>query len=63
MIMQTYHYYVDNAPEHDPIMRRFQMHVAKPLDLQAIRGTMQLIQVSYNFYLASQPASFCVLKV
>jgi hypothetical protein len=24
---------------------------------------MQLIQVSYNFYLASQPASFCVLKV
>ncbi|GAX82556.1 hypothetical protein CEUSTIGMA_g9982.t1 [Chlamydomonas eustigma] len=48
-VSKTYHYYVDNAPEHNPIMRRFRMHVAKPLDLDAMRESMQLIQGTHDF--------------
>ena len=42
---KVYHFCLDVNPEHNPLTHRFRMHVPKPLNLEAMKSAMTLMQV------------------
>ena len=44
-VSKVYHFCLDVNPEHNPLTHRFRMHVPKPLNLEAMKSAMTLMQV------------------